>query len=110
MRPLLSRFSLVPRLGLSCALVAAACLFGACDGHNPDEVPESYGHGSSHTDSFDTHKTDSHPGSESFSDTRGINARASGESAGEHNASSAATPAPHQEDRFGLRGSDQNAR
>ena len=102
MRPLLSRFSLVSKLGLSCAFAAAACLFAACDGHSPQDVPESYGHGSSHSDSFDTHQTDSRPRSESFSDTRGINAGTINESGGEHNPAPNAAPSPHQEDRFGL--------
>ena len=110
MRPLLSRFSLSSRLGLSCALAAAACLFGACDEHSTQDVPESYGHGSSHSDSFDTHQTDSRPHSDSFSDTRGINAGQANEPAGEHAANPAASPSPHEEDRFGLRASKQNTR
>ena len=104
MRPLLPHLSLRSKLGLSCALLAATCLFGACDEHDPQDVPESYGHGSSHSESFDTHQTDSRPHSESFSDTRGINAGQTSESGGEHNPAPDASPSPHQEDRFGLPG------
>lgn len=71
MRPLFPQFSVRSWLGLSCALLAAA-LLGACDGHSPQEIPESYGHGSSHDKSYKDHQTDSHPESRSFSDTEGV--------------------------------------
>ena len=101
MRPFFSRLFLGSRLGLSCALVAMAGLFGACDGHSPQDVPESYGHGSSHSDSYKTHQTDSHPHTDSFSDTRGINAGQSQEPGGEHNATPpAASPEASQSPHF----------
>ena len=71
MRPILPRFSVRFWLSLSCALLAVA-LLGACYGHSPQEIPESYGHGSSHDKSYKDHQTDSHPDSRSFSDTEGV--------------------------------------
>jgi hypothetical protein len=52
-------------------LLALGCLLAACDRHTADEVPESYGHGSSHQKSYTDHQIDSRDHSDSFSDTRG---------------------------------------
>ena len=65
------RFALC-HLALMCA---AACALAACDRHDAQEVPESYGHGSAHADaqgreSYSDHHTDS-TGEHHFSDTQG---------------------------------------
>ena len=39
-------------LGRAAALLASGCLLAACDRHSADELPESYGHGSSHQKSY----------------------------------------------------------
>jgi hypothetical protein len=52
-------------------LLAAGCLLAACDRHSDAEVPDSYGHGSSHQKSYTDHQIDSLKHSDSFSDTRG---------------------------------------
>jgi hypothetical protein len=52
-------------------LLALGGLLGACDRHSATEVPESYGHGSSHAKSYSDHQIDSRSHSASFSDTRG---------------------------------------
>ena len=60
MRPPLPRFFLRFRPGFACALLLAAGGLGACDRHSATEVPESYGHGSSHQRNYDNHRIDSH--------------------------------------------------
>ena len=67
-----SHSSRLPSFALVFGLLAAGCLLGACDRHRADEVPESYGHGSSHQKSFDRHQTDSRDGSRHFSDSKGF--------------------------------------
>ena len=69
-------FSLTPRpvasLAVRAALVlAAASLFGACDRHSADEVPENYGHGSSHRRNVYDHQADSTK-NDHFSDSAGL--------------------------------------
>ena len=61
-------FSLILRAAL---LIGAAAAFGACDRHSAEEVPENYGHGSSHERVSPDHQIDSSTGSHSFSDTVG---------------------------------------
>ena len=100
MRPLLPRFSLRSKLGFSCALLAGVCLLGACDGHSDQEVPESYGHGSSHSASYDTHKIDSHSGSDSFSDTNGTESGEKSRAGNGEKAAPAASPGASQPGRF----------
>ena len=99
MRPFLPRFSAGDKLGYSCAVLAAACLLGACDGHSDKEASEGYGHGSSHSNSYSTHEIDSKPGSQSFSDTRGTDTGEAHEG-GESKATPAASPGPAQPGRF----------
>ena len=54
-------------------LLAAVGLFGACDRHSAEEVPENYGHGSSHDRAEPNHQADSTKGKdEHFSDTAGL--------------------------------------
>jgi hypothetical protein len=55
-------------------LLSIGCLLAACDRHSATEVPESYGHGSSHEKSYSDHQVDSRNHSASFSDTRGEDA------------------------------------
>ena len=59
-------------LGHASSLLALVCLMAACDRHSATEVPESYGHGSSHQESYTDHQIDSRRDSRSFSDTQGI--------------------------------------
>lgn len=100
MRPPLPRLSPVSRLGFFCALVAAAGLLGACDGHPDKEAPEGYGHGSSHADSsYTNHEIDSQPKTRSFSDTRGTEA-SEPRAGGEKQATPAASPGAGQPGRF----------
>ena len=54
--------------------MALGGLLAACDRHSATEVPESYGHGSSHQTSFTDHEIDSRKGTHSFSDTQGLQA------------------------------------
>ena len=56
----------------ACVLAVAGSLLVACDRHSAKEVPESYGHGSSHQTSYTDHEIDSRKGTRSFSDTQGI--------------------------------------
>ena len=63
-----SRLPLVLRASL---LLTAAAVFAACDRHSAEEVPENYGHGSSHERVLPDHKIDSSHDSTSFSDTAG---------------------------------------
>lgn len=77
------------------ALLALACLCAACDRHSAAEVPESYGHGSSHQKSYTDHEVDSRRDSHSFSDTQGIEVDKEGHApASETPTPSPATPAP----------------
>lgn len=106
MRPIFPRLSLRPRFGRACVLLAAVGLLGACDRHSADEVPPSYGHGSSHANSFDTHSLDAHRGSKSFSDSVGTEAEGPGEHEGaEHKAEPAGSPGEAQPGRFFPKGS-----
>jgi hypothetical protein len=52
-------------------LLTLGGLLAACDRHSDTEVPDSYGHGSSHQKSYKDHQIDSLKNSSSFSDTRG---------------------------------------
>lgn len=79
-------FALTFRVAL---VLAAVGLFGACDRHSAEEVPETYGHGSSHDRAVPGHQADS-TGHDHFSDTGGLREEASGE---KHDAPHAA-PAP----------------
>lgn len=74
MHPFSSRFSRRFLFVHAAALLAAGCLLGACDRHSAAELPESYGHGSSHEKSFDRHEPDSLRGSKHFSDSKGFDA------------------------------------
>lgn len=86
--PRSSRFVRVCRSGV--LLLALAALGSACDRHSATEAPESYGHGSSHQDNYDSHQIDSREKSKHFSDTRGIN----GEAKEGGGSEGAATPQP----------------
>ena len=72
MQPFPSRFFRPPPLVQAALVLAAGCLLGACDRHSADDLPESYGHGSSHQKEYDRHETDSRDNSRHFSDTTGI--------------------------------------
>ncbi len=63
----------VPGVSLSlraALLLFAAGAFAACDRHSAEEVPENYGHGSSHERAKPDHQADS-KGPRHFSDTAG---------------------------------------
>jgi hypothetical protein len=60
---------------LAALLLGAGGLLAACDRHSAAEVPDSYGHGSSHEKSYSDHQIDSRNHSSSFSDTRGQDAK-----------------------------------
>lgn len=81
MQSIPSRFYRPAPLGFAVALMASACLLAACDRHSAAELPESYGHGSSHQKSFTDHQPDSRNDSRSFSDTQGIETKEEGKSA-----------------------------
>ena len=66
--PLRSAFALAVRAAL---VVAAVSLFGACDRHSAEELPENYGHGSSHERAVPDHQADS-TGRDHFSDSGGL--------------------------------------
>ena len=84
-------------LGLRAALLLlAAASFAACDRHSAEEVPEDYGHGSSHERVVPDHKVDSRTGSQSFSDTAGTKDERT-EKAGE---TPSASPTPTPGNRF----------
>ena len=68
------RFPWIASLRSAVLLLALGALFGACDRHSDAEVPESYGHGSSHEKSYSDHQIDSRNHSASFSDTQGADA------------------------------------
>ncbi len=68
-----SRLCFVLRASLLFTAVAA---FGACDRHSAEEVPEDYGHGSSHQRNVPDHQIDSSHDSKSFSDTVGTKSEA----------------------------------
>ncbi len=99
MRPIFPRPSLRSRLGFACALLAAGGLLGACDKHSADEIPESYGHGSSHAKSYSNHQLDSRKESASFSDSAGMEAGREHEGA-EHKAAPGESPKPSEPGRF----------
>ena len=65
------RFSRLAVIRHAALLLALAGLLAACDRHSAAEVPDSYGHGSSHQKSYSDHQVDSRDHSSSFSDTRG---------------------------------------
>lgn len=67
--PRFSRFVRLCRSGV--LLLALAALGAACDRHSAQEAPESYGHGSSHQDNYNSHQIDSRRDSNHFSDSRG---------------------------------------
>ena len=82
--PLRSGFTLAVRAAL---VLAAVSLFGACDRHSAEEVPENYGHGSNHHPDSENHQVDSSK-KDHFSDTAGLK-----EEGGQHD-DHHATPAP----------------
>ncbi len=93
--------SLSPRFPRRATLVHAVVVLGlggllaACDRHSAAEVPESYGHGSSHERSYTDHQIDSRRDSRSFSDTQGIEVTKEEKSADQtHAATPAGTAAP----------------
>ncbi len=61
-------FSLAVRAAM---VVTAVSLFGACDRHSAEEVPENYGHGSSHRRDVPDHQADSTK-DDHFSDSAGL--------------------------------------
>ena len=73
MQPFSTRFFRPPFFAVALALLAASCLLGACDRHRAEDLPESYGHGSSHQKAYDRHENDSRDGTLHFSDTKGVN-------------------------------------
>ena len=87
-----SSLSLVLRVAL---LVAAAGAFGACDRHSAEEVPENYGHGSSHERTSPDHQVDSSYHSKSFSDTAGTKEEQAGEAGAKPAGSPTPTPGNH---------------
>ena len=91
MQPFSSRCLRRLPLGRAAALAALLCVSAACDRHSAAEVPESYGHGSSHQKSDTDHMIDSRSGSKSFSDTQGIEVDDKGKSP--RDAQPSATPA-----------------
>lgn len=105
MRPLFPRSFPHFRPGFACVLLLAAGGLGACDRHSATEVPESYGHGSSHERNFDNHQIDSRPKSQSFSDTQGLPEESKAEEKGEHKSAPGASPGPSQPGRFFPNGS-----
>lgn len=73
MRPLCPTFRPGLTQAVRAALVLAAVgLFGACDRHSAEEVPENYGHGSSHRRNTPNHQADSTK-DDHFSDSAGLN-------------------------------------
>ena len=72
MQPFPSRFSRRSFVFHAFVLVAVGCLLGACDRHKAADLPESYGHGSSHQKEYDRHEPDSRNGSRHFSDSKGV--------------------------------------
>ena len=98
MQPLPSLSSRLRPLGRAAAVLALGCLWAACDRHSAAEVPESYGHGSSHQKSYTDHQTDSLKNSHSFSDTQGLEVNADGgppAAPGQPTATPAHTPPGH---------------
>ena len=87
-----SRFSTVLRASL---FLAAAAALAACDRHSAEEVPENYGHGSSHERVVPDHKVDSSHDSKSFSDTAGTKDEMAEKPAPTPAKSLVATPTPH---------------
>lgn len=82
-----SGFLTVLRAALS---LTAIGMFAACDQHSAEEVPENYGHGSSHERTTPDHQIDSNYHSKSFSDTAGTK----GEQAEDNHAKPASTATP----------------
>ena len=72
MQPLFPRPPRRAPLVHALVVLALGGLLAACDRHSAAEVPESYGHGSSHESSYTDHQIDSRRDSRSFSDTQGI--------------------------------------
>lgn len=72
MQPFFPRFSRPFFLVYAALVLAVGCLLGACDRHSADDLPESYGHGSSHNKSYERHETDSRVGGHHFSDSKGL--------------------------------------
>ena len=72
MHPFSTRLPRPSPLAATFGLLAAVCLLGACDRHRAEDLPESYGHGSSHQKAYDRHENDSLNGSRHFSDTKGV--------------------------------------
>ena len=69
----LSRFFRIVRIcRYGVLLVGLSFVGAACDRHSAVEVPESYGHGSSHQPSGSDHEVDSQKHTDHYSDTRGI--------------------------------------
>ena len=85
-------------LGRAAAVLALVCGSAACDRHSAAELPESYGHGSSHQKSYTDHKADSRRDSNSFSDSQGIEVDEKGVPPAERQPS--ATPAATAPGRF----------
>jgi hypothetical protein len=77
------------------AALAATVFLGACDRHEAIEVPDSYGHGSSHADSYTDHRPDSRNGSTSFSDTTGTDGAKGAEPSASASPSPSTTPGSH---------------
>ncbi len=86
-------FSLVLRAAF---LLAAVGVFAACDRHSAEEVPENYGHGSSHERVSPDHQIDSSSHSKSFSDTVGTK----GEPSEEAHPTPATSPSPTPGNHF----------
>ena len=90
---------LLPRAGCFLSIRAALLLiavgaFSACDRHSATEVPENYGHGSSHERANPDHQADSR-GERHFSDTAGMK----DEEAGESHEKPAPSPTPSPANR-----------
>ncbi len=100
MRLLSPRFPLGFRLALPGALLAAMCLLGACDKHSAADIPESYGHGSSHQPNYSDHQVDSHNDSKSFSDTQGTRVAGKTGEGAERKTRPAESPSASQPGRF----------
>ncbi len=77
------------------SLLAAAGMFAACDRHSAEEVPENYGHGSSHERTSPDHQLDSSYHSKSFSDTAGTKDEEAKAAQGTPTGSPTPTPGNH---------------
>ena len=76
-------------------MLSAAAVLGACDRHSAEEVPENYGHGSSHERTAPDHQIDSSVHSKSFSDTVGTKDEAVEKGHEAPAGSPSPTPTPH---------------